>query len=717
MAEINAVVSQFNLGRYVEGERLARDMAMAFPESGFAWKALGAMLKALGRSSDAIMPMERALALSPLDYQAHNNLGSALGDVNRLLEADECYLRALELKPDFTEAMKNLARNRMVQGRFVEAEAGYRKALEFGLNDVDVYFGLGIVLNAQNRLEEAEAAYRSVISLSPDHADAQMNLGNVLRRLGNYSEAEVALRRVLALRPDSVEGHYNLGGLKMEQGCFVEAESCYLASLKLRLDLAEAENGLGNSLNKQGRLLDAESAFRRALAANPDYAEASSNLGNVLNDQGRFVDALACHRSALALRPDDPAAYSNFLLSLNYGAHYSQEDCLGEACQYGQMLEGITGGRFATWNCEMTPDRLRVGLVSGDLRSHPVGYFVESLLEHLDPARVELIAYPTQHDTDDLTARIRPRFSAWKPLAFQSDEAAAQTIHADGVHVLIDLAGHSAYNRLPVFAWKPAPVQVSWPGYFATTGLAAMDYIFADEMGVPPVVREQFTETVWYLPDTRLCFTAPNLDLPVVPPPSLKTGNITFGSFQNYAKIGDEVLSAWSEIMKAIPGARLRMQCRQLVDPALRVLFKQRLQQCGIEPERVTVHGMVDREAYLAAHGEVDMLLDTFPFPGGTTTCEALWMGVPTLTLAGRTMLSRQGASLMTAAGLPEWIVTSRADYVKKAISFAADLSSLAALRADLRQKVLASPLFDAPRFARHFEKALWEVFDRWVKP
>ena len=339
------------------------------------------------------------------------------------------------------------------------------------------------------------------------------------------------------------------------------------------------------------------------------------------------------------------------------------------------------------------------------------GIFWKACWHILIPARIELIAYPTDPKTDALTARIKPYFAAWKPLFGLSDEKAARLIHADGVHILIDLSGHSRHGRLPVFAWKPAPVQAAWLGYFATTGVAEMDYLLADAVGVPEAHREHFTETVWYLPDTRLCFSPPLIDLPVAPLPAQKNGHITFGCFQNMTKAGDEVLAMWADILVALPGARLRWQCKQLGDPAVVKQLIQRLQHHGIDPARVTLLGSVAREEYLAAHAEVDMILDTFPYPGGTTTCEALWMGVPTLTLAGDTLLSRQGASLLTAAGLEDWIATSGEDYVDKAIALAGNLVKLAALRAGLRAQVLASPLFDAPRFAHNLEEALWGMW------
>jgi len=494
-----------------------------------------------------------------------------------------------------------------------------------------------------------------------------------------------------------------LQGLEQFEG----AETCFRHALQLNPESIQAQNSLGNVLRELGQLDDAVQSCRRALAIKPDYAEAYNNLGNALKELGQIDDALASYRRAIEIKPDYVVAQTNLLFTLNYMSNHAPSYCLGEAHQYGRMVDKKVASRFSVWQCAAQPERLRVGMVSGDLRIHPVGYFLESLLAQLDPARIELIAYPTHHKKDELTARIRPYFSAWKPLIGESDESDARLIHADGVHILLDLSGHTGHSRLPLFAWKPAPVQASWLGYFATTGVTEMDYLLADKVGVPEAQRGEFSETVWYLPDTRLCFTPPAVDLPVAYLPSLKNGYLTFGCYQNLAKVGHEVLTAWGNILTALPDAKLRWQSKQFGDSAVTNQLALRLQQHGIDPARVSLHGAVSRGAYLASHAEVDLILDTFPFPGGTTTCEALWMGVPTLTLAGDTLLARQGASLLTVARLEDWITTSVADYIDKAVKLAGNLPKLAALRAGLREQVSKSPLLDAPRFARNFEEAL----------
>ena len=339
------------------------------------------------------------------------------------------------------------------------------------------------VLMDNGQLNEAVANYLRALEIKPDFAEAQCNLGLALQALGKFEAAESSYRRALAIKPD----------------------------------FAEAHNNLGLALHSLGKLDNAEESYRRALEIKPDFAAAILNLGNALKDLGQLDDSVECYRRALEINPGYSDAHSNLLLALNYTPSSEPAYCFEQARQFGRIVAEKAGERFSAWQCEDHPDRLRVGLVSGDLHSHPVGFFLEGLLAHLDPSRIELIAYPTHHKQDELTARIRPCFSAWKPLLGLNDEAAARLIHADGVHVLIDLSGHTAHNRLPVFAWKPAPVQVSWLGYFATTGVAEMDYLLADQVGVPEAQQAQFTESVWYLPDTRLCFTAPAADLAVAP--------------------------------------------------------------------------------------------------------------------------------------------------------------------------------------------------------
>jgi predicted O-linked N-acetylglucosamine transferase (SPINDLY family) len=350
-------------------------------------------------------------------------------------------------------------------------------------------------------------------------------------------------------------------------------------------------------------------------------------------------------------------------------------------------------------------------LVSGDFKNHPVAFFLLNLLRHTDKTRIEFFAYSTIAFEDDYTRSIKNEIRSWQVLSRESDLAAAKQIHADGIHILIDLAGHTGHGRLPIFSFKPAPIQVSWLGYFSTTGLPEMDYVLVDEIGVPERDSLQFTERIRYLPETRLCFTPPETAPAVDPSPVLKNKHITFGCYQNISKVNDQVLKCWGSILSALPNAKLRWQCAQFVDAEARKLVLNRLGRSGISDAKFQLLDGTSRQDYLDSYRNVDMVLDTFPFPGGTTTCEALWMGVPTLTLAGSNFLSRQGASILTAAGLSNWVTFSGVDYEMKAIEFANDLVALSQLRMKLRSMVAPTALFDGARFARIFEMTIWNIW------
>jgi protein O-GlcNAc transferase len=437
---------------------------------------------------------------------------------------------------------------------------------------------------------------------------------------------------------------------------------------------------------------------------------AHNNLGSVLSDMGQPAQALSSLRQALQHQLAYPEAASNILFTLSYVPGTDANTCLAEARQVGaQLAQGVQP--YTAWHHKPgSAGPLRVGLVSGDLGEHPVGYFLESVLAALKARAgtgLALMAYNSGTMDDALTQRIKASCHSWRRVVEMSDERLAQCIHDDHIDILLDLSGHTAHNRLPAFAFKPAPVQASWLGYFATTGLAAMDYVIADPLSLPEAPNSPFTEHIWRLPQTRLCFTPPDAVLPVSALPSLGNGHTTFGCFNNLSKMNDAVVALWARVLKAVDGSHLFLKARQLDDPVLRQSTRDRFAAQGIVADRLTLEGLSPRVGYLATYGQVDIALDPFPFTGGATSAEALWMGVPVLTLAGDCMVARQGACMMTNAGLPDWVATDQDDYLARAVAHAADHAALAALRSRLREQVLASPVFDAPRFATQFEAAL----------
>jgi protein O-GlcNAc transferase len=460
-------------------------------------------------------------------------------------------------------------------------------------------------------------------------------------------------------------------------------------------------------------------SYCQALEINQDYQEAHFNLGSALQNLGQFDAAEESYRRALEINPDFGTAQSNLLFMHNYAASQEPQTLLAEARRFGK-LAAKQARPFRAWRNAPEPDRcLRVGLVSGDLRNHPVGYFTEGVLaslSHQASGRLELFAYPSRLCADALAERIKASCRGWRSLVGVSDEMATQYIHEDSIDILIDLSGHTAHNRLPLFARKPAPVQASWLGYFATTGVAAVDYLIADPWTLPESEEANFTEEIWRLPETRLCFTPPTENVDVTPLCALSNGYVTFASFSNISKINDDVVALWARVLAAVPRSRLLLKAKQITELSVRHNLITQFAAHGIDAERLMLEGPVSRQEYFAAYQRVDIALDPFPYPGGTTTAEALWMGVPVLTLAGDRFLSRQGVGLLMNAGLPQWVAVSPDDYVARAASHAKDLNGLAELRAGLRKQALESPIFDTRRFAHHFEVALREMWRRWCR-
>lgn len=529
--------------------------------------------------------------------------------------------------------------------------------------------------------------------------------------------AEQLWRQLLASNPGYAEGHCQLGILYRRSQRFDEAQAHLQRAIALDPVHLDAQQGLGELYRIRGEYRQALLAFEKVRQLDPLSPQAYFNIGVLYQEMALPERAIAAYQQALQLAPHDPGAHGNLLYCQHYLPRLDAPARFDEARRFAHHWQGMTVAH-PPWRETLQPERcLRIGFLSADLRQHPVGYFLEHVLQSLaalDAPGVQLIAFSNAAKEDALSERIRPCFAAWHKVAESSDAALAGKIVAERIDILIDLAGHTAGNRLPVLAARPAPLQLSWLGYFATTGLSAVDYVLADPFCVPAGEESLFVEQVWRLPHTRLCFSPPIDAPPVSRLPALAAGHFTFGSFQDLAKINDTVLALWARILAACPQARLRLQSVRLGHAEMRDVFAQRLAQAGLPADRVELLGPVRRDVYLRACGEIDVILDTFPYPGGTTTAEALWMGVPTLTLSTPGMLGRQGAGLLENVGLSDWVCQDAESYVARAIAWAApdaaqqpaQRQALDNLRSKLRPLAQASPLFDAPRFARDLADA-----------
>jgi len=577
---------------------------------------------------------------------------------------------------------------------------------------------LATILKQTGQSAAALPAMRKAAALAPEDAEAHYNLGVILQELAQHGEAVASLQRALVSKPGLVEGYYNLGVSLQALGRLDDSAQAYEKALALKPRYHQAHNNLGLARHAQGRLYEAEANYRAAIKASPSYTAAHVNLGSALQDLGRVADAVASFHKALALEPGSFPARGNLLFAYNLMPDDCMPQALEEARRYG-TLAAAKARRHDDWQASREPERLlRVGIVSADLRRHSVGYFLEGVfgaLAQQAAGRIALFAYSNHSEVDAVGKHLQSFCAGWTDVTQLSDEQLAARIHADRIDILLDLSGHTGGSRLPMFAWKPAPIQASWLGYVATTGVAAMDYVIADPWTVPPEGEAQFTERICRLPETMVCFTPPAFDLSVRALPAQANGYITFGCFNNLTKINDATVALWARVLGAVPDSRLFINTRQLQDRRTRDALAQRFAKLGIEPDRLILEGLPTRESSLDAYNRVDIGLDPFPYPGGTTTVEALWMGVPVLTLAGRRLASRLGVSYLQNAGLPQWIARDQEEYLELAIRHAADLPALVALRAGLRARVLACPIYDAARFARHFEQALRGMWQRWL--
>lgn len=714
----NAGRNALELGRPEEAEAHCRRALVLQPGMAEAHFNLGHALKALKRRDEAVTEYRKVLEWASNVAEACSAAALGLLELGLPEEALAACRRALELKPGLVEAEFNLGNALSTLGRYEEAVAAYRRVLARNPNLAEVHSNLGIALWESGRPEEAVAAYRRALQLKPDFAEAHCNLGNALSDLDELDEALVAYQRALELQPGFVNTYYGVVNVLERMKRFDEAIAACRGALELAPAEAKAYNVLGFALQAAGRRDEAIAAYRHAIELKPGYIEAYINLGSCLARMGRLEEAVDVYRKRLQAATGDEDLQSKLLFILNYQEAVPPEAMLAEARAYG---EKVASQAKPFEDCANEPDpgrRLRVGLVSGDFGEHPVGHFLANVVANLDADSIKLFTYETFKRKGDLNERLRRHIPHWREATpgKLKDEALARQVREDRIDILIDLAGHTAHNRLPVFAWRPAPVQVAWLGYFATTGLAALDWILADPWVLPPEEEAHFVEKPWRLPDSYYCFTPPDLPVEVCGLPALKNGHITFGCFNNLAKINDRVIACWARVFETVPGSRLFLKTKALGDAAVAADYRARFARHGIAPERLRLEGASPRDEYLAAYHEVHIALDPFPFPGGTTSIEGLWMGVPVLTLKGDRFIGHQGETILHNAGLPDWIAADEDEYVAKAAAFARDLPALARLRAGLRERLVASPLCDAPRFARNLEAALRGMWRAWCE-
>lgn len=560
----------------------------------------------------------------------------------------------------------------------------------------------------------SRALLDAILSRDPDDADALYMMAELAHAAGDRDAAITLLRRVAAVAPHRGRPWFSLGALLASAGAREAAEEALEQAVAVDPDLAEAYVNLGNLRRDDGRLEDAASAYARALELQPGLVEVETNLGVVRQHQGLHRAALAHHDRALAARPDFQLAHHNRLLSLHYGAEPTPREIFEAHVAWARAHADPLTAEAPAHADDRDPDRrLRLGFVSPDFRFHPVSQFFEPFAAALDRDNFTLVCYADGDRRDPVTERIEALADLWRPIARLSDAALAETARSDRIDILVDLAGHTAGNRLLAFARKPAPVQATWLGYPDTTGMAAIDWRITDAAADPPGEADVLSvERLFRLERGFLCYR-PHPDAPaVVPPPCLGRGAVTFGSCNNLSKVTDAAIDAWAGILRRVKGSRLLLKARSFNDAATARRVREEFAARGVSAERLDLRGPVrDMAGHLAAYGEVDVALDTFPYNGATTTFDALWMGVPVVSLAGDRHSARVGASILTRLGLHELVASDLAEYCGRALALARNPGRLEDLRDRLRPLLGGSALTDAPRFARAMEAAFREMW------
>jgi protein O-GlcNAc transferase len=737
------------VGEFGEAEACYRRAVSLAPKYAEAHNNLGNALREQKRTDEAAAAFRRAIKLKSNYAEPHSNLGTVLleqGDIEAA--ATECKT-AVQLAPQSAQMWTNFGTAQRAQKKLPEAEASLRKAISLNPRLAQSHYNLGVVLLEDNRTQESIAALQQALALNPRFVEALNQLGLSLQKADRMDEAVAAFQQCLAVDSTYTQAWNNLGILHKSAGRLGDAVNAFRAAIAQRPDYAEAYNNLGLALGEAERLPEAVAALEKAIALKARFKEphvnlaavlarsgqldraievaqaaieidptsdaAHQNWGNALKDRGELDAAFEHYRQAVALNHEGPLLHSNLLISMHYHPDYSPARLLAEHREWAERHEDPLRAAIKPHaNRRDEKRRIRIAYISPDFISHAIARFLLPIFRNRDRAQFELVCYCDVPKPDATTLVFRELADVWRNVAGMSDPAVAEIIRADEVDILVDLAAHAARNRLLVFARKPCPVQVTYLAYSSTTGLRSMDYRITDPYMDPPDRDESvYSERSVRLPKTYWCCAAPDVSVQVNPLPALTNGHVTFGCLNSFCKASRPALDAWADIMRQVPGSKLILFAHP---GSHRERTQEHFARAGVAAERVSFVGTQSLEKYFGTYNQIDLALDPFPFNGGTTTCDCLWMGVPVVTFPGETAVSRGGLSLMSNVGLPQFIGRSRDDYIRIAVETARDLPALARVRAKLRGQLEASPVMDHQRFARDLEKLYRQMWVAWCR-
>ena len=698
-------------GRLAEAQDIYRQILAQQPQHPWALHYLGLAMAQSGRLEEGIALMRRALDLRPMEMALGVNFSRLLVQAGRAKEAVPILEQTLIHFPNDVNLHFEMALVFQSADEFGRARQKYEQVLHHHPGHADAHNNLGVILKMHGRLAEALDHFQKALQINRS-AEVLGNLASVAREMKNHAQSIAWYREALALKPDNAQLHVGLGSTLEQAGELDQAIASYRRAIQLQPAFADAYVSLGNALRFTGDVDQAAAAYRRAISIKPDLSAAFNNLGIILDLKAQHDEAIASYRRAMELSPDEPALHSNLLYSLHFHPASTPRSLLQEHLEWNRR-HGEPLRRFIMpHNNDRDPGRrLRIGYVSADFWDHAVGRFMRPLLASHDPAAVEIFCYANGGHEDAVMADLRRHADRWRPIGGMPDDKTAALMREDRIDILVDLTMHMCENRLPVFARKPAPVQATYLAYCSTTGLSAMDYRLSDPFLDPPESDLSFYTEKTIRLESYWCYAASPEAGPVNPLPARQNGRITFGCFNNFAKASPQALETWGQILARIPGSRLLLHANPGDHRARALEIVQKAGASAFQLEFVDLASFAD---YFQRYHLVDICLDPFPYAGGTTTCDALWMGVPVITLAGKTAVGRGGVSILSTLGLQEFIAPSAEGYVSLAAQLAGDLPRLESLRANLRTRMQQSRLMDAPHFARTMEHAFRAMWSEW---
>ena len=602
------------------------------------------------------------------------------------------------------------------QKKFFEAIENYKKALKFNPNYAQAFNNLGLAFHKLNRMDEAIVNYKKAVSLKKDFFIAYNNLGNAMYETDKAKKSLQYYKEAITINPRYYEAYHNLGKSYEFLGDNNNAIKNFKISIEINDNYDLAYNSLGIILYDSSMFNEALSSYKRALYINPNDEKYHNNIANVLNSLGKYDEATKAYNQAIKIKPDFAKAYSNLLLNLNYKLNFNIDLYLSVAKKFRLNCIKKDQKIPLRYQYEKKPKKLKLGLVSADFGNHPGGFFSLSTIKELRKKNFELIAYSNFDRNDDLSSSFRSLFSKWNSIENQKDEEVVKQILKDGIHILIDMQGHSAKNRLPIFMHKATPIQATWHCQ-GSTGIPEIDYVIANPYLIPKNEKNHWVEEIFRLPKISQCFTPPDFDVEVNDPPCLKNKFITFGSLNKLTKINEDVIELWSKVLSSISNSKLILKTNNIDNKIVKKDIIDKFKKNNINAKQLVLLGEFNtRKELLKIYNDIDISLDTFPFQGYTTSCESVWMGVPVLTLKGNRFLFHSGECINSNLSMNDWIAKNNNDYVSKAVEFSSKVKELSKIRKNLRKVALKSPLCDSESFGINFSNMLWKMWGRFEK-